>query len=124
MPRTSIIFGVLLIAVSFSAYFLSDGRSLTSFIPAVFGLVLLVCGVIAQKGEKARKHALHVAALFSFVGMLAAGTRLPKSIAKYTETEGASLIAVLGQGSMAILCLLFFAICLRSFIVARMNRSY
>jgi len=51
MPSTSIISGVLLIVIGIIGYVFSvvDGNtSLTALIPAAFGLLLLIFGIIAK----------------------------------------------------------------------------
>ncbi len=66
MARTTIGFGIAMIALGLIGYFGSNMVSVTALIPAIFGVLLVVFGAIAQK-EHLRKHAMHGAAV---VGLL------------------------------------------------------
>ncbi|MDX1680423.1 MAG: hypothetical protein R3242_06815 [Akkermansiaceae bacterium] len=110
--RTAIISGSLIIIWSVVSYFISESKSLTAFIPVVFGLPLVICGAIAIK-ETARKHAMHVAALFGLLGVLGG---LGMGVRKVMSEPG---LAAYSQLFLGTVCLVFLIVCIRSFIAAR-----
>src|SRR5262245_28785939 len=77
MPITSMFFGVLLIVLGLVGYFAPEklgdvgekGTSPTALIPAVFGLILFVCGAAVSAKPKLRKHIMHLAALAALLGV-------------------------------------------------------
>ena len=123
MAPIAIFFGVLLSVLGPVLYFLSDAQrqSPTMFIPTGFGVALILCGVLAMK-EKFRMHAMHVAALLGLVGFAIPAFRVVKEkIDKGSEFE--FTLSMQGQTAMAVLCLLFLLLCIRSFILVRMARK-
>jgi len=119
LAKLAITFGVLLIALGLGTY-LPRHEHPTALIPAVAGLLLLACGLVARN-ERLRMHAMHAAALVGMLGALAAGGRMGMSIAKGTFGENAQ--AATGLAGMFVLCALFVALCVRSFIAARRVRQ-
>jgi hypothetical protein len=119
MPSTAIIFGVLLILTGIVGYIhgmMNDAASLTALIPAGFGLVLAVLGLAAQSMENMRKHLMHAAVIFALIGFIVPASRL------ITKFNGMSAAAV-SQLVMAVLCLVFVILAVRSFIAARKART-
>lgn len=131
MPAVSVVFGVLLIAVGIWGYWggvlglweplgFSAPAELsgTALIPAYVGAALIVLGLLAFK-ERLLKHAMHAAALLGVLGLVAAGARLTISLIRKGKIEGvggASLTA------MTLLCAVFVALCINSFIQVRRRR--
>jgi uncharacterized membrane protein len=108
----TVLFGILLIALGIGGYALPETKSLTALIPACFGLILVILGVLARQ-EKLRKHVMHAAAAVALVGLIAALVRLLPSLSD----------AQIALSLMALLCAVFVAICVRSFIMARRART-
>src|SRR5262245_32018642 len=123
MPVVSIVCGGLLIALGvwgYSASELEDWRKLTALLPAGFGAILALCGVVAFK-ESLLKHAMHVAAAVGLIGfLLAAGRFIPKAIREGIDTSNVGTIAT---GKMMLVCGVFVALCINSFIQARRRRA-
>ncbi len=120
MPSTSIISGILLILIGIAGYVFSifDGnKSTTALIPAAFGLLLLIFGLIAQSKENLRKHLMHAAVLVGLIGFLIPTVRLVSQASNIKVS-----LAVLSQAAMAIVCLFFVILSVQSFINARRNR--
>ncbi|MFH5806750.1 hypothetical protein [Alienimonas sp. DA493] len=111
--------GALLVVVALAGYFLSEVRSPTSFIPGAFGLILIVCGLIARTGLRALKIAMHVAAVVGLIGFLAGAGRLGMVLAK----GGGSTLGIVSLGAMAVICAVFLALCVKSFRDARKRRE-
>lgn len=120
MPSIAINFGRVLILIGIAGYFygmmMSSYASLTALIPAAFGLVLLILGHIARAKENLRKHLMHAAVLVALLGFLASAGRL---ISKFSEISLSA--AFISQIAMALTCLAFIILCVRSFIEARKN---
>ena len=122
MPGTSVIFGLLLAILGVSGYFgvPEADRSSTALIPAGFGLVLIVLGVVARR-DALRKHAMHAAAAAALVGCLVAAGRF-----FYVLIWGGGNVATtagMSTATMAVLCGVFVALCVKSFIDARRARK-
>lgn len=119
MPFTAIIFGALLILTGIVGYIhgvMNDKASLTAFIPAAFGLLIAIFGAAAQAKESLRKHLMHGAVLVGLLGFLVPAGRLASKFSELTLSA-----AVVSQLVMALLCLIFVLLCVRSFIAARRN---
>jgi hypothetical protein len=117
MAHTTIVFGLLLTALGLIGYLVAGGASVTALIPAFFGIVLLVLGLLARS-EPMRKHAMHAAAavaLIGFVGALMSLLRAPFATR--------SALANFSQVAMALLTAVFVWLCIRSFRAARRARA-
>ncbi|MGI8494007.1 MAG: hypothetical protein ACR2L1_01680 [Pyrinomonadaceae bacterium] len=120
MPSTAIFSGGLLILLGIVGYVFSivDGNtSLTALIPAAFGLLLVLFGAIAKSKENLRMHLMHAAVLVGLVGFIIPVYRI---ISKINEIKVS--LAIMSQAAMALICLVFVILCVKSFIDARRNR--
>ena len=122
MANTTVAFGVILLVLGIAGYFGTGMVSLTALIPAVFGLLLLILGVIARDPNK-RKHAMHFAAMVGPIGFAGSVGGLVKAFALLSGQQVERQNAVIAQAVMAILMIVFVAMCIRSFIEARRNRT-
>lgn len=126
MPGITLVIGIVLILLGLVGKFGTGTESWTPLIPSAFGLVLAVLGLIAMKGGSARKHAMHVAAMFGllgFLGGLRGVSQLPALFSASTEGDGPAASAVWLQVGMAVICAVFVGLCVKSFIDARRNRT-
>lgn len=127
MPIVSILFGLLLIALGVWGRFggvlglweplgltAPDHLSATALIPACVGAAMILCGFLAFK-ERLLKHAMHGAAMVGLLGFAAALGRIVTT-GKIQGVGGGSLTA------MALLCGVFVALCVNSFIQVRRRR--
>ena len=138
MAKVTIVFGIILIGLGLVAYFGSTPKSLpqgevkqlegdgavggklpiTALIPAFFGAPLLVCGLIAMR-ESLLKHAMHAAAMIGLLGSLGGLSNSIRGILKDVpnyRSVGYSFV-------MGVVCTVFVALCIRSFIQARKRRE-
>ncbi len=122
MANTTIVFGVVLIVLGVGSYFGTNMVSPTALIPAAFGLLLIVFGVLA-KDEKRRKMAMHIAVTVGLLGFLGTITGLLKLFTMLAGGEVARPTAVVAQSIMAILMLVYVGMCVKSFIDARRRRA-
>jgi hypothetical protein len=117
MPSTSIACGTLLILIGILGYIngvMTDRASVTALIPAMFGIVLLLLGVLARTREGMRKHLMHAAVVVALLGFIATAGRLVSKVSELTYSA-----AVVSQVSMALVCLLFVILGVKSFADAR-----
>jgi hypothetical protein len=121
MPSTSIACGTLLVLIGILGYangVMTNHASVTALIPAFVGIVLLLLGILARKNEGLRKHLMHAAVLIALLGFLASAGRLLSKVSDITYNA-----AVVSQVSMALVCLLFVILAVKSFIDARRRRE-
>lgn len=118
MARTTIVFGLVLIALGIAGYIGTAAVSITALIPVIFGAALAILGWLALN-ERYRKHAIHVAAAMAIVGFLGA---VPGLIGLWDLISGAEVqrpAAVVSQSVMAVVMGFFVGLCVKSFIDAR-----
>ncbi len=122
MPVIAIIFGLAMDLLGIFGFISSGGESYTALIPSIFGSLILACGIIAMIRVEWRKMAMHIAAAVSVVGLIGASIRAVPKLPALMEGQPVepSSLAIWMQLSFALLCLIFFAYCLRSFVQARL----
>lgn len=122
MAKLSITFGIILIVLGLISYFGISSESITALIPAFLGIPLLVLGWIGLS-EKYRKHSMHGAAVLMLIGF--AGT--VSGLIKFFRMIGGETFerpsAITIQAIMAVLCLIFLVLAVKSFIAARRKKS-
>ncbi len=123
MAKISIVFGVVLVLLGAWGFTATPTPHPTALIPTYFGLALAWCGYLAMRNGGAQRALwMHVAATLGLVGFLGAGAM---AIIETVKAHGGPLahpIAVESQSAMAAFCLVFVALCVRSFIAARKAR--
>ena len=122
MPRLSLLFGSVLVALGVVSFVATGSTHYTALIPAGFGALLIVCGAAGLAAPQARMHVMHVAAL---LGLIGAGAGLGMSLPKLPALLAASAVipvALWMKLSMGAICLVFLALCVKSFIDARRAR--
>ena len=97
----------------------AEHRSPTALIPTAVGVILVILGAIARK-EAYRKHAMHAAAVVGVLGFLAAAGRF---FAVLLTGGNVATTAGMSTATMAVLCGVFVALCVKSFIDARRRRK-
>ena len=121
MPRITVAFSLLYIALGLGGFFLTGAVHKTALIPAAIGAVLLVLGILGRN-EKLRMHVMHAALLVGLLAFLATASSLLKLPAAMDGTA-ARPGAVYAQAATAVLSLVYLAFGVRSFIAARRARS-
>lgn len=119
MPVNAIIVGVLLIVVGVAGYvngMMNEKASVTALIPAFFGIVIALLGAIAKANEGLRKHLMHGAVALALLGFIFTAGRLVSKFSELTMSP-----AVMSQVAMAVICLIFVILSIRSFAAARKN---
>jgi len=117
MPSVSVWIGRILIIIGIIgyAYGFFDGKaSITALFPAFFGIVMMVLGHLGTAKESISKHLMHAAVLVALLGFILPAGRLLSTIGSLKFNA-----AFLSQLSMAVVCLIFVVMAVRSFINAR-----
>ena len=124
MARVTIAFGAALIVLGAVSFFATGGTHPTALIPVYFGIGLLVCGFLANSpSDKRRMIVMHIAVTVGVLGFLGSGVM---AILETVRAHGGPLAhpaAVESQAAMAINCVVYVGLCIRSFIAARRSRS-
>lgn len=122
MAKLTIKFGIVFILLGLISYFGISSESITALIPTFLGVPLLVLGWIGLS-EKYRKYAMHGAAVLMLIGF--AGT--VSGLIKFFRMIGGETFerpsAITVQAIMAVLCLIFLVLAVKSFIDARRKKS-
>ena len=127
MAIPTIIIGALLIAVGLYGHFTghpdANGNiSPTALIPAWIGLALCMLGAIAFN-EKARKHVMHLAAMVGLLALIGDGVQLVRTLLNTQAEPDVRQLKLVSMSATFVLCAVFLALCIRSFINARKNRT-
>ncbi|HEX4156782.1 MAG TPA: hypothetical protein VHY48_14340 [Acidobacteriaceae bacterium] len=125
MAKLAIVFGVLLIVLGVAGFVMTGSVHPTALIPAWFGLGLVICGGLAST-EDARRRMLwmHIAVTIGLIGFVFPGAMAIREgiVAHGVPAAHTAAVAFKHQVVMSILCLIFVALCVRSFIAARRAR--
>ena len=121
MPRITVIFSLLYIALGLGGFFLTGAVHKTALIPTYIGVVLLILGLLGGN-EKLRMHVMHAALLIGLLALLGTASSLLKLPAAIDGTA-ARPGAVFAQAATAVLSVIYLGVGVRSFIAARRARS-
>jgi hypothetical protein len=116
------VFGAILAVIGGTGYQLTGSNHPTALIPFWIGLLLAICGILALKPER-RMLFMHIAVTIGLLGFL--GT-IPSVIEIVKMAMGKVLphpIASEEKFATCVICLIFVAMCVRSFIAARRART-
>jgi len=122
MAKISIAFSIILIVLGLVSYFGISNESITALIPTFLGVPVLILGFLALS-EKYLKHSMHVAAvlmLLGFGGTIGGLIKFFRMIAGETFERPSAIVV---QAIMALLCLIFLVLAVKSFIDARRGKS-
>jgi hypothetical protein len=143
MPRNAILFGLALVALGCLAYWGTPvsnesepsaqtapadtatetkpaaKRSLTALIPAGFGVLLAIAGVVGLNPAQ-RKNAMHAAAGVAVLGFVLGGGRFVSKLpALFGGGEGVNQRAIVYTGLLGAVCLIYVIMSVQSFVAAR-----
>ena len=124
MARLTRVFGVVLVVLGAVYFVLTGSTHPTALIPAGFGFVLFLCGVLANTEDTGRRMLwMHIAVSVGLIGFLFPAVRGGMALAHSINLTPVQKTAAQEEIVMAIICALFTALCVRSFIVARVGRT-
>ena len=116
VPKITIGYGGLLILWGIIISQISDSGSMTSYLPSLLGIPLLLSGILAIKTPEKRKLWMHIAVTFGLLGALG-GTRFFMVIGDGINYASGSMLMLLITGSA------YTGICVKSFIHARKSKN-
>jgi hypothetical protein len=124
MAKLTIAFGGLLIVLGIWGFVATGSAHPTPLIPAYAGVLFAIFGALANSEDPKRRMLwMHIAvtvALLLFLGTIPA---LVDEVRMLRGTVFPHPIAVEEKAAMSALCLVFVALCVRSFIAARKARK-
>ncbi len=124
MAKITMTFGALLILLGFIGYEAPGVHSLTALIPAAFGLVLGILGVLARTpNQKKRMIVMHIAVTVGLIGFLGTVIGIYRFIQMLTGHAVALPAMAEAQALMSLMMLFYVLLCVRSFIEARRARN-
>ena len=118
VPIYALGLGILLVLLSVVT---PHERSVTAWIPAAFGGVFIILGLLGFR-PALRKHAMHAAAGLALLGAVGAGIRAASAGMRFAQGKDVNSNALASQCVMTVLCLAFLAMCIRTFVMARRAR--
>ena len=113
MENVAMIYGIFLIVWGIGVTILSDSQSITSLIPAIFGLPILISSFIAKKFPNKKKVLMHIVVLIGMIIFL--GGLIQGDIFTNIWASSSKLM-------MLISGMLFTIFCIKSFIYNRKNK--
>jgi uncharacterized membrane protein len=123
MAWPTIICGVILMVDGVTGYMQQEEGhvSPTALIPAAFGIVLLLCGLLAFK-DNLRKHVMHLAVIVGLIGAIGGFMPLMRQYNNSGTFDPTKPSAISGE-VMILVCIVFVVLCVKSFIDARKARK-
>ncbi len=121
MGKLTVVFGVILMVVGATGYEATGSKAPTALIPALIGLLLAIAGILALNPARVKLW-MHIAVTIGLLGFL--GT-IPGVIGVVKMALGKTVArpnAAIEQFATWVICLIFVAFCVRSFIAARKAR--
>ena len=119
MESVSIIYGIFLIIWGIAVSLISSSNSLTSFIPSIFGLPILLFSILSVKFKNRKKLFMHIVVTFGLIVFIG-GLDFSRGLIKGTSFT--NMWADTSKLMMLITGLIFTYLCIKSFIFARKNR--
>ena len=119
MESVSIIYGIFLIIWGIAVSLISSSNSLTSFIPSIFGLPILLFSILSIKFQNRKKLFMHIVVTFGLIVFIG-GLDFSRGIIKGTSFN--NIWADTSKLMMLITGLVFTFLCVKSFIFARKNK--
>jgi hypothetical protein len=125
MAKVTLVFAALLIALGFAGYLGTGSLHPTALIPTWFGVALGIFGFLAiSPNESRRKIFMHINVTIGLIGFVGAAVQAGRELAHASVTGGGpNPMAVGAQIAMAVLLLVYVALCVRSFIAVRRARK-
>ena len=123
MAKVTLVFAVLFIALGIVGFVGTGSQHYTALIPAALGLLLGIFGLVALSPDPGRRKLfMHINVTLGLLGFL--GTLM--GLVDYLRSLGGMALknppATESKAIMALLCVIYVALCVRSFIAARKAR--
>ncbi len=112
--------GVWLIVLGVGGYVITAMASPTALIPAAFGIVLVIAGVLARAPAR-RRTAMHLAMGIALLGVIGSIGGLAPALQYLSGADVARPAAAIARSLMAITLIAYLVAGIRSFMAARAN---
>ncbi len=123
MAKVTLFFAVALIALGLVGYISTGSAHPTALIPAVLGVLLGIFGALAMSpNDGRRKLFMHINVTLGLLGFLGTVMGLIQWCEMLAGTAVKNPPATESKAAMALICLIYVALCVRSFIAARRAR--
>ncbi len=123
MAKVTIGFAVVFIALGLYGYISTGSQHPTALIPAVLGLLLGIFGALSLSDNPSRRKLfMHINVTLGLLGFLGTVMGLASWFMMLAGAQVKNAPATESKAAMAILCLIYVALCVRSFIAARKAR--
>jgi len=123
MAKVTLVFAVLFIALGLVGFIGTGSQHPTALIPAALGLLLGIFGALSFSQDAGkRKLFMHINVTLGLLGFLGTVMGLIQWFQMLAGAAVKNLPATESKAIMAILCLIYVALCVRSFIAARRAR--
>jgi hypothetical protein len=109
MTSLSLVTAIALVAIGVLSFVITGGASVTALIPAALGALIGAAALIADRREAWRRHLMHGAMTVALLGVLGS----LRGFALLPSVAGIAQVATL------VVCAIFLAAGVRSFIAAR-----
>ncbi len=121
MARNTALLGALLTILGIGTFALLSfaPSKWTALIPAGFGIVFLVLGVLAQRKVEWRRYFIHAATALAVLAILGTAPGLVQTAVLLRGGEVARPAAAVEQGITALLCMAFLVNAIKSFLETR-----
>lgn len=122
MPILTVVFGLLLVMLGVMSG--QQAGQIHGYIPAFFGAAFVILGAVGHLVEGARRHVMHVAAAIALLGFFGTIDGLIGMI-RWGLGGDAPMVPAMARAKaiMSVLSLIYEAMCVRSFIMARRARG-
>ncbi|MDC3262778.1 hypothetical protein OAU47_00855 [Pelagibacterales bacterium] len=117
MENISLIYGIFLILWGIGVSYLSTSNSITSYIPSIFGLPILLFAILTLLIPSKKKLLMHIVVTFGLIIFLG-GLDFFRSLGSPFENVWADSSKLM----MMITGFIFTLLCVKSFIFARKNK--
>jgi uncharacterized membrane protein (UPF0136 family) len=125
MAKVTIVFAILLIVLGLVGFFGTGSQHYTALIPAGFGVLMGIFGVLAMSPDEGRRKLfMHINVTLGLIGFFGSAIRAVNSYG-HARSNGIDpdFKAIGAQAVMAVLLLVYVAMCVKSFIDVRRARE-
>lgn len=123
MAKVTLVFAVLFIALGLAGFIATGSEHPTALIPAALGLLLGIFGALSLSSNPSRRKLfMHINVTLGLLGFLGTVMGLIQWFQMLAGATVKNSPATESKAIMALLCLLYVALCVRSFIAARKAR--
>ena len=123
MAKVTLVFAALFIALGLAGYIGTGSEHPTALIPAALGVLLGIFGALSLSPDAGRRKLfMHINVTLGLLGFLGTVMGLIQWIGMLAGNAVKNPPATESKAAMALLCLVYVALCVRSFIAARKAR--